>query len=149
MICEIIGGYMLAKTLVVFYVWSPDIFVLFFLSKPIFRDKLLLDGKVFACSDIERGPTSNQPVKLDERSNNDVIVFGGSTSAHHGLSNFYEGRFVYEHIAYNTAEQAYQHKKARLAGDQNMQKQIMFHPNASQRYLTMTMTMTMKIFYLT
>ena len=27
MICEIIGGYMLAKTLVVFYVWSPDIFV--------------------------------------------------------------------------------------------------------------------------
>ena len=28
--CEIIGGYMLAKTLVVFYVWSPDIFVLFF-----------------------------------------------------------------------------------------------------------------------
>ena len=40
---------------------------------------------------------------------------------------------MYEHIAYNTAEQAYQHKKARLAGDQNMQKQIMFHPNASQR----------------
>ena len=119
-------------------------------KKVIMRgDKLLLDGKVFACSDIERGPTSNQPVKLDERSNNDVIVFGGSTSAHHGLSNFYEGRFVYEHIAYNTAEQAYQHKKARLAGDQNMQKQIMFHPNASQRYLTMTMTMTMKIFYLT
>ena len=36
MICEIIGGYMLAKTLVVFYVWSPDIFVLFFLSKPNF-----------------------------------------------------------------------------------------------------------------
>ena len=30
MICEIIGGYMLAKTLVVFYVWSPDIFVLSF-----------------------------------------------------------------------------------------------------------------------
>ena len=28
MICKIIGGYMLAKTLVVFYVWSPDIFVL-------------------------------------------------------------------------------------------------------------------------
>ena len=29
-ICEIIGGYMLAKTLVVFYVCSPDIFVLSF-----------------------------------------------------------------------------------------------------------------------
>ena len=76
-------------------------------------DKLLLDGKVFTCNDTERGPTSNQPVKLDERSNNDVIVFGGSTSSHYGLSNFYEGRFVYDHIAYNTAEQAYQHKKAR------------------------------------
>ena len=94
-------------------------------------DKLLLNGKVFTCSDIERGPTSKQPVKLDERSNNDALVFGGSTSSHYSLSNFYEGRFVYEHIAYNTAEQAYQHKKARIAGDQNMQREIMFHPNAA------------------
>ena len=27
---SILGGYMLAKTLIVFYVWSPDIFVLSF-----------------------------------------------------------------------------------------------------------------------
>ena len=94
-------------------------------------DKVLLNGKVFTCSDIERGPKSTQPAKLDERSNKDVLVFGGPTNAHYGLSNFYEERFVYEHIAYNTAEQAYQHKKARIAGDQNMQKKIMFHPNAA------------------
>ena len=50
-------------------------------------NKLLLDGKVFTCNDIERGPTSNQPVKLDGRSNNDALVFGGSTSSHYGLSN--------------------------------------------------------------
>ena len=35
LISEIIGGYMIARTLVVFYVLFPDIFVLFFLSKPI------------------------------------------------------------------------------------------------------------------
>ena len=34
MICKIIGGYMLAKTLVVFYVWSPDIFVFIFYHNP-------------------------------------------------------------------------------------------------------------------
>ena len=66
------------------------------------------------------------------RSNTDVLVFGGSTSAHHGLSNFYEDTFVYEHIAYNTAEQACQHKKARCAGNQNMQREIMFHLDAAR-----------------
>ena len=94
-------------------------------------NKLILNGKVFSCDDIDKVPKSIHPAKLAERSNNEVLVFGGSTSAHHGLSNFYEGRFVYEHIAYNTAEQAYQHKKARIAGDQNMQREIMFHPNAA------------------
>ena len=34
MICNIIGGYMLAKTLVVFYVWSPDIFFTYFYHNP-------------------------------------------------------------------------------------------------------------------
>ena len=51
------------------------------------------------------------------RSNTDVLVFRGSTSAHHGLSNFYKENFVYEDIAYISAEQAYQHKKDRYAGD--------------------------------
>ena len=56
-------------------------------------------------------------------------MFGGSTSAHHGLSNFYQldSKFVYEHIAYSSAEQAFQHKKARLANDQNKQREIIFN----------------------
>ena len=99
-------------------------------------NKLILNGETFTCSTINRVPNSIHPAKLAVRSNTDVLVFGGSTSAHHGLSNFYEESFVYEHIAYNTAEQAYQHKKARCAGDQNMQREIMFHPDAAtQRHL--------------
>ena len=36
---------------------------------------------------------------------------------------------VYEHRAYTSAEQAFQHKKALLAGDQNKQREIMFNPD--------------------
>ena len=70
------------------------------------------------------------------RSNTDLLVIKVSTSLHHGLSNFYEENFIYEDIAYISAEQAYQHKKARCAGNQNMQKEIIFQPDApTQRHL--------------
>ena len=106
----------------------------FFLLVPFHHH--FLNGETFTCSTINRVPNSIHPAKLAVRSNTDVLVFGGSTSAHHGLSNFYEENFVYEHIAYNTAEQAYEHKKARCAGDQKMQREIMFHPDAAtQRHL--------------
>ena len=44
-------------------------------------------------------------------------------------TNFYQmnKKFVYEHIAYSSAEQAFQHKKARVANDLNMQREIMFN----------------------
>ena len=94
-------------------------------------DKLILNGKQYTCQDISSVPAAIHPRKLAERSNDDILVFGGSTSSHHELSNFYniKKKFVYEHFEYSSSEQALQHKKARLANDQNKQREIMFNPS--------------------
>ena len=92
-------------------------------------EKLILDGKQYTSQTVCNVPAQIHPANLAQRTNNDVLVFGGSTSAHYGLSNFYQmnKKFVYEHIAYSSSEQAFQHKKARIANDLNMQREIMFN----------------------
>ena len=94
-------------------------------------DKLVLNGKQYTCQDISSVSAAIHPRKLAERSNDEILVFGGSTSSHHELSNFYniKKKFVYEHYEYSSSEQALQHKKAQLANDQNKQREIMFNPN--------------------
>ena len=94
-------------------------------------DKLILNGQNYSCQDIDKVPKEVHPSRMAERSSGTTLVFGGSTSSHHVLSNFYNVKdsFVYEHRAYSSAEQAFQHKKALLAGDQNKQREIMFNPD--------------------
>ena len=92
-------------------------------------EKLVLNGRNYTCQDADEMPMEIHPAKLAQRSNDTTIVFGGSTSSHHVLSNFYnvKNNFVYEHRSYSSAEQAFQHKKARVAGDLNKQREIMFN----------------------
>ena len=92
-------------------------------------EKLVLNGRNYTCQDADEMPIEIHPAKLAQRSNDSTIVFGGSTSSHHVLSNFYnvKNNFVYEHRSYSSAEQAFQHKKARVAGDLNKQREIMFN----------------------
>ena len=92
-------------------------------------EKLVLNGRNYTCQDADEMPMEIHPAKLAQRSNDSTIVFGGSTSSHHVLSNFYnvKNNFVYEHRSYSSAEQAFQHKKARVAGDLNKQREIMFN----------------------
>ena len=94
-------------------------------------EKLVLNGRNFTCQNADEMPKEIHPGKLAQRSNDTTLVFGGSTSSHHVLSNFYnvKNNFVYEHQSFSTAEQAFQHKKARVAGDQNKQREIMFNPD--------------------
>ena len=94
-------------------------------------DKLILNGKNYSCQDIDKVPKEVHPTRMAERSNRATLVFGGSTSAHHVLSNFYSVKdsFVYKHRAYTSSEQAFQHRKALIAGDQNKQREIMFNPD--------------------
>ena len=100
-------------------------------------EKLILDGKQYTSQTVCNVPAQIHPAKLAQRTNNDVLVFGGSTSAHYGLSNFYQmnKKFVYEHIAYSSSEQAFQHKKARVANDLNMQREIMFNADLTEKLL--------------
>lgn len=95
-------------------------------------ERLVLNGKRYTCKNIhEIVPLNIHPRTLAQKSNDQVLVFGGSTSRHHWLSNFsnVKDKFVYEHIQYSTVEQAFQHKKAREAGDQNKQREILFNPD--------------------
>ena len=92
-------------------------------------EKLVLNGRNYTSQDADEMPMEIHSAKLAQRSNDSTIVFGGSTSSHHVLSNFYnvKNNFVYEHRSYSSAEQAFQHKKARVAGDLNKQREIMFN----------------------
>ena len=90
-------------------------------------NQLILNGKHYPCGNLHKVHKAVNPFKLAEKSNDKVMVFGGSTSSQHMLSNFYKvkEKFVYEHIEYSTAEQAYQHKQSRITGDQNVAREIM------------------------
>ena len=93
------------------------------------ENRLVVEDKSYYCDNLHKLPANLNPRKLAEKSYATVCVFGGSTSRYHELSNFFQRDFTYEHRKYNTVEQAYQHKKARLAGDQNQQREIMFNGN--------------------
>ena len=79
--------------------------------------KLVLDGKQHTNQTVCDVHVLEQihPAILGKRSNSHVLVFGGSTRAHHGFSNFYQldSKFVYEHIAYSSLEQAFQNTHSR------------------------------------
>ena len=93
------------------------------------ENRLVVDDKSYFCDTLHKLPANLDPRKLAEKSSGNVCVFGGSTSRYHELSNYYHRDFTYEHRKYNTVEQAYQHKKARIAGDQNKQREIIFTTN--------------------
>ena len=85
---------------------------------------------------LNKVPDAVSPSSLAERVSDDVYTFGGTTSRFCKHSNFFERTFTYEHISYNSAEQAFQHKKARVAKDQNKCREILFNADpGTQKYL--------------
>ena len=78
-------------------------------------ERFVLGGRNYTCQDADDLPPDINPGKLAQRENDTTIVFDGSTSSRHVLSNFYNVRnnFVYEHRSYSSSEQAFQHKKKR------------------------------------
>ena len=100
------------------------------------NNKLKLNDEFYTIKTLDRVPEVVNPASLAERVSEDVYVFGGTTSKFCKHSNFYERKFVHEHILYNSVEQAYQHKKARTATDLNKCREILFHADpATQKYL--------------
>ena len=102
----------------------------------IINNKLKLKDRLYTVDTLNNLPTNVHPASLAERSSDDVYVFGGITSRFCKHSNFFVRKFVYEHISYNTVEQAYQHKKARLAKDLNKCREILFNADpGTQKFL--------------
>ena len=92
-------------------------------------NRLVLNGRHYSTETVHQVPPQFHPRKLAVKSSESVLAFGGATSSHHELSNFkvMDKKFRYEQYEYSSSEQAFQHKKAREAGDQNIQREIMFN----------------------
>ena len=102
----------------------------------VINNRLKLNDEFFTVSTLDQVPNVINPAVLAERVSDEVYVFGGTTSRFCKHSNFYQRDFVYDHIEYCTAEQALQHKKARIANDLNKCREIKFNADPStQKYL--------------
>ena len=99
----------------------------------IINNKLKPKDRLYTVNTLNNLPTNVHPA---ERSSDDVYVFGGITSRLCKHSNLFVRKFVYEHISYNTVEQAYQHKEARLAQYLNKYRDILFNADpGTQKFL--------------
>ena len=102
----------------------------------VIDNRLKLNNKFYTTDNLHNVPDIINPASLAERVSAEVYVFGGTTSKFCKHSNFYSREFVYEHIQYTSAEQAFQHRKAREAKDMNKCREIMFNADpGTQKYL--------------
>ena len=79
-------------------------------------NKLVLKCKHYTLENISELPDESHPCTLAEKSSSTVLVFDGSTSVHHNLSNFkvLKEKFIFEQFSFNSSEQAFQHTKKRV-----------------------------------
>lgn len=98
-------------------------------------DKLIINSKTYKSNTLHTLPSMLRPRALAERSDDNILVFGGVTSNHHPLSNFYKKSFVLDDVTFSCSEQAFQFQKAILFGDQSSADRILkeTYP-ASMRY---------------
>ena len=102
----------------------------------IIDNRLKLNDKFYTTDTLHTVPASINPASLAERISDEFYVFGGTTSRFCKHSNFFKREFVYDHIQYESVEQAFQHRKAREAKDMNKCREIMFNADPStQKYL--------------
>ena len=80
---------------------------------------------------------------FNERSNNDLVVFGGIYSNFHPLSNYYICPVQLNKISYTSIEQAYQHRKCLFFDDLVTASKVML--TNAQRYKLMSDLLKAKI----
>ena len=87
-----------------------------------------MKGKHYTLENIAELHDEIHPCTLAEKYSSTVLVFGGSTSVHHNLSNFrvLKEKFIFEQFSYRLSKLS-NTKKARETNDQNMQREIMFN----------------------
>ena len=99
-------------------------------------DKLLFKGELLTVDNLQALPNDINPKSLSEVKTDEVLVFGGINSDYHELSNYYPVEFTFRNQKFNCAEQAYQHSKATMFGDERAAAAILQATDpANQKYL--------------
>lgn len=85
-------------------------------------DNLLCYGKSYRCDTLHLLPQPLQPRKASERSNDEMVVFGGPNSEEHPLCNWkrLDTPLEYGGKSFPTAEHAYLYQKAKFMKDQSV-----------------------------
>ena len=96
-------------------------------------DKLLFRGELLSVDKLHKLPKDINPRTLSEVKTNDVLVFGGINSDYHELSNFYSCAITFRNQQYTSSEQAYQHSKALLFGDDRAASAILRSSDPAQQ----------------
>ena len=80
-------------------------------------DKLIYNGVPHRADDLAAFPNLINPKTLSEKKTDSALVFGGSLSDHHELSNFFKCSAKYKGKTFNCVEQCYQWSKATFFRD--------------------------------
>ena len=100
-------------------------------------DKLLFKGELLSVDNLHKLPKDINPRTLSEIKTDNVLVFGGINSDYHELSNFYGCDFTFKKQKYTSSEQAYQHSKALMFGDNRAAAAILRSSDpVQQKFLT-------------
>ena len=81
------------------------------------NDKLLFNGELLSVDELQKLPEAIHPRTLSEVRSGDVLIFGGTLSEYHELSNYFKCPVTYKERKFNCSEQAYQYSKATLFND--------------------------------
>ena len=88
-------------------------------------DTLIISGRKYRVDTLDQLTGELDMKTFNQRSNDNLIVFGGIFSNFHPLSNYYLCPIVYKKYRYKNIEQAYQHRKAVLFKDELIASKIM------------------------
>lgn len=92
-------------------------------------DKLCIDNKWYTEETLCNLPSDLSILSTCEKRDDKVVVFGGSNSQYHPLSNFKYKKFNCYEQSYTSVEQGYAHRKAIENGDVMSARNIMFTSN--------------------
>lgn len=83
-------------------------------------DKLVINKQTYTTDTLHNLPKNINPRYTSERQKDNCLVFGGISSRHHPLSNYYQKPFTSDDgQMYTSIEQGYQHKKCTFDGNVN------------------------------
>ena len=95
-------------------------------------DNLVINGKKYTVDSLNELSGELNMRTFSERSNDNVVVFGGLYSNFPPLSNFYRSPIMFRNKKYQTLEQAYQHTKALLFKDDDTAPSILAADSPSE-----------------